>query len=165
MRLVPLLLFLFLVGCATTSGFRSDSLPFSAAECSRRILNARTLSPEEQLNEISRFYKSACYSEVIQLGGRVRDARRDKIFKITAEIGEIFTPEGTFTDYVLESYERAFLSVLIAMSHSRLGQSDAAMVELRRAQEEESALIYNFGADPAMALLQAAVDRFRVAPA
>jgi hypothetical protein len=68
---------------------------------------------------------------------------------------ELFVAEGTVTDYVLESYERGYLTFLISMSYLRLKRTDAVTVELNKLYNEEIALIYNHGQDPVNVLLQA----------
>ena len=65
------------------------------------------------------------------------------------------------TDYVLESYERGYLSFLIAMSLVRLNKTDMLTAELNRFYHEEVAATYNHGQDTVNALLQAAMwDNF-----
>jgi hypothetical protein len=123
-------------GCATIP---NQPFPnpenFTTYDCAKLFNGTQKKSTEEQLNQISKLFKSSCYQEVITLGNYVRSQRRDKVYNVTAEVAEVFTPEGTFTEYVLESYERVFLSVLIATSYSDLGKNDDALVELRKAKD------------------------------
>ncbi|MCA9423015.1 MAG: hypothetical protein KC592_18490, partial [Nitrospira sp.] len=58
-------------------------------------------------------------------------------------------------EYVLESYERAYLSVLLAASYLRTGHIEDAKVELRRLDHELFTPLYNFGEDPVNLVLSA----------
>lgn len=95
------------------------------------------------------------------MGEFVRAGSRDKFYYFTAEIGEVFVPEGTLTEYTMESYERVFLSLLISLSALQTRQTELAVVELRRSYDEQLALLFNHGSDPIVTLLQATLwDRF-----
>ena len=59
------------------------------------------------------------------------------------------------TAYILESYERGYLTVLLADSYLRDKKAEDAKVELRRLDQELFAPIYNYGEDPANLLLSA----------
>lgn len=106
------------------------------------------------LNNISELYYGQCYQEVIKYGTFIRETYRQKNYSITKELSEIFLPEGATTEYVLESYERAYLSFLLGASYFNLGQENEAMVELSRLNNETNAIIYNFGEDPINLILQ-----------
>ncbi|WP_291515429.1 hypothetical protein [Bdellovibrio sp. ArHS] len=108
-----------------------------------------------QLNRISTLFEMACFNEVIVLGSYIRSHHRDKFYSVTTEIAELATPEGTLTEYILESYERSYLSLLIAMSYLNLNDEEAAMVELRRSMVDEQAHLYNHGNDPVITALHA----------
>ena len=56
---------------------------------------------------------------------------------------------------MLESYERGYLSFLIALSYLRQNELAAMGVELNKFYSEEVAHLYNHGQDPVNALLQA----------
>lgn len=114
-----------------------------------------------QLDHTSNLFRIGCYNEVIQLATHVRNLRRDKYYSFTTEVAEVLTPEGTFTPYILESYERLYLSLLISISFMNLQQFDRVQVELRQAVNEENAIVYNYGEDPVISLLLAVLwDRF-----
>jgi hypothetical protein len=109
----------------------------------------------DTLNLIAQAYYSRCYDKVIAYGPKAQNAYRQKTFSIMKETGNLFLPDGTLIDYVLESHERAFLSFLLAASYLQLGQTEAAKVELRRLDHELMTRLYNFGEDPVNILLQA----------
>jgi hypothetical protein len=67
----------------------------------------------------------------------------------------VFLSDGVLTEYVLESYERAYLSVLLAASYLRTGHPEEAKVELRRLDHELFTPLYNFGEDPVNLVLSA----------
>lgn len=157
-----LLLLVSVLSACATSRTKLPSLDQVTSDyCRNKYESAQNLPADQQLNRVSNLFNNACYHEVIELGSYVRQASRDKFYDVTAEMAEVLTPEGTFTNYVLESYERAYLSILVAMSYLNLHQTDDALVELRRSQIESQAFIYNYGEDPVLNLLQAALwDRF-----
>jgi hypothetical protein len=74
---------------------------------------------------------------------------------VLKETASVFIPDGTLTDYVLESYERGYLSVLMAASYLHMRQLDDAKVELRRLDHELFTSLYNYGEDPVNVLLSA----------
>lgn len=107
------------------------------------------------LNRISDLFMSGCYAETIASGHKARERFRHKEYSVVKEVAELFLPEGAVTDYVLESYERGYLSFLIAVSYLRQNDRVAMGVELNRFYNEEVARLYNHGQDPVNALLQA----------
>lgn len=107
------------------------------------------------LNLIAHAYYHRCYEKVLRYGAVAQTEYRQKHFSILKETGNVFLPDGTTTDYVLESYERAFLSFLIASSYLNLDQIGESKVELRRLDHELTTPLYNFGEDPVNILLQA----------
>lgn len=109
----------------------------------------------ETLNLISQAYERGCYDRVIRYGGRAQEAYRQKTFSILQETSNLFLPDGTWIDYVLESYERAYLSFLIAASYYQQSQPDETKVALRRLDHELTTPLYNFGDDPVNISLQA----------
>ncbi|WP_413944039.1 hypothetical protein [Bdellovibrio sp. HCB-162] len=102
-------------------------------------------------------FLAGCYQEVITLGSYVRAFHRDKFYQLTAEVIEVALPEGVLTEYVMESYERSYLSILIALSYFNLDKKEEALVELRQSMMDENAHIYNHGNDPVITLLHAAI--------
>ena len=118
---------------------------------------ARDLPTDRQLDQVAELFADACFLETIQLGGFIRELNHDKFYSVSSEFLELFIPEGSVTSYVLESFERGYLSLLISLSYFNLHQADRAAVELRRADSEEKAILYNYGDDPVIMLLQAAI--------
>jgi hypothetical protein len=107
------------------------------------------------LNLLSDAFYYECYALVIKSGARAQSEFRYKKFSIVKETTNIFIPEGTFIDYVLESYERGYLTFLLSASYFKLGRADEARVELRRLDDEMKAGLYNYGEDPINIALQA----------
>lgn len=114
------------------------------------------------LNNISIFYRKGCYQDVIEQVGIARKKLSHKTFSVTKEALEFLIPEGKVTDYVLESYERGYLSFLSAASYVKLDKEKQVLPELNKLYNEETALTYNHGRDPVNALVQAAMwDNFQ----
>lgn len=114
------------------------------------------------LNNISIFYRKSCYQDVIEQVDVARKKLSHKTFSVTKEALEFLIPEGKVTDYVLESYERGYLSFLSAASHVKLDREKQVPPELNKFYNEETALTYNHGRDPVNALIQAAMwDNFK----
>jgi hypothetical protein len=109
----------------------------------------------ETLNLLADAFSQKCYDVVITYGAQAQTAYRHKTYSITKETTSIFLPDGALTAYVLESYERGYLTVLLADSYLRANKPDDAKVELRRLDQELFAPIYNYGEDPANLLLSA----------
>lgn len=142
--------------CAST--LKRPALPQGTnAQCQTRFQAAPLGDVLETLQTISDLYDGKCFHEVIALGDHVRTHSRDKFYHFVNETLELVTPEGTFTEYVLESYERAYLSFLMASSYQHLARQTDAQVELRKAYLEGQALLYNYGDDPVNLVLQAAL--------
>lgn len=111
----------------------------------------------EVLNKISSLFDSGCYLETIGLGQLAREQYRDKHYSIVAETSELLTPEGSMTDYVMESFERTYLSFLISASYHHIHKIEDSQIELRRSYQEIQSWIYNYGEDPVNLILQAAL--------
>jgi len=109
----------------------------------------------EALNLLSKASAARCDALVANYGAKAREQFRHKTFSITRETMNVFVPDGTFLEYVLESYERGYLSTLLATSYVRLQKVQEAKVELRDLDHELFAPIYNFGEDPVNLLLSA----------
>ncbi|WP_455377745.1 hypothetical protein [Petrachloros mirabilis] len=107
------------------------------------------------LNLLSAASTARCDEVVATYGAQARSEFRHKTFSITRETMNVFVPDGTFLEYVLESYERGYLSTLLATSYFRLSKFQEAKVELRDLDHELFAPIYNFGEDPVNLLLSA----------
>ncbi|MGZ5280231.1 MAG: hypothetical protein ACXWC9_09825, partial [Pseudobdellovibrionaceae bacterium] len=160
MKSLCLALSLALVACATS---RVPVRPkeFTSKACEENFYSASSQKSDGQLDQLTELFTKSCFQEVISLGEHLRKFHRDKIYHFTSEAMEIVTPEGTFTEYVMESYERGYLTILISLAYVHLQQEDKALVELRRGSQEQKAEIYNHGEDPILNLMMAALwDRF-----
>lgn len=139
-----------LVGCETGGG---------------RILDGRSCSAIEQninlsdrigtLNRLTDAFEERCYQTVITHGAKARSEFRHKTFSFLSETTNVFIPEGAFIDYVLESYERGYLSLLLAASYANAQKMEEAKVELRQLDHELFTPLYNYGEDPVNLLLSA----------
>lgn len=107
------------------------------------------------LNLLSEAFASGCDELVVKYGAQARSRFRHKSFSVTRETANVFVPDGTFIDYVMESYERGYLSILLSASYIRLQNPEEAKVELRDLDHELFAPIYNYGEDPVNLLLSA----------
>lgn len=145
-----------IAGCAHRE-LQVRPFQFTSQNCKTTFEKSFSVPLEEKLNKLSELYSLQCHMEVIHLGSAIREHSRDKFYHVSAETMELVTPEGTLTEYVLESYERAYLSVLISLSYLKLNQSQASVIELRRASLEQSAALYNSGEDRSVHLLLAAL--------
>lgn len=131
--------------------------PSSTAGCSGIEQNLNFSESVKTLNQLTLAFSLRCDETVIKDGARAQAEFRYKTFHVLKETASIFLPDGTLTDYVMESYERGFLSVLLAASYARRGQPDDAKVELRRLDQELFTPLYNYGEDPVNILLSAAL--------
>jgi hypothetical protein len=152
--------FLFLAACTTTSpSFRLEN--YTSSECRPLYEGAEKKTADHQLDLVSELFNKGCFSEVISLGNYLRNYRRDKFYQITNETAELLTPEGTFTEYVMESHERGVLTILMAISFLHMNREEAALVELRQTANEQKVELYNFGRDPMITLMLATLwDRW-----
>ena len=107
------------------------------------------------LNWLSEAFSQRCDEAVLDYAGKAQEDFRYKSFSLSRETANVFMFDGALTEYVLESYERAYLSVLLAASYFRTGQPEEAKVELRRLDHELFAPLYNFGEDPVNLVLSA----------
>ena len=109
----------------------------------------------QSLNLLSAASMARCDDLVVKYGAQARSQFRHKAFSVTGEALNVFVPDGTFIEYVLESYERGYLSILLAVSYLRMQKAEEAKVELRGLDHELFAPIYNYGEDPVNLLLSA----------
>ncbi len=107
------------------------------------------------LNNLSHAFYDRCYATVIKYGTKAQTEYRYKTYSVLKETGSIFLPDGTLTDYILESYERGFLTFLLSASYYQRHQTDDAKVELRRLDHEIFTELYNYGEDPVNILFEA----------
>ena len=109
----------------------------------------------ESLNLLSAAFTGHCDDLVLTYGAQAKSEFRHKSFSVTRETANVFVPDGTFIEYVMESYERGYLSILLAASYLRAHKDQEAKVELRSLDHELFAPIYNYGEDPVNLLLSA----------
>ncbi|MGH7429585.1 MAG: hypothetical protein ACREJ4_14690, partial [Candidatus Methylomirabilaceae bacterium] len=88
------------------------------------------------LNLLSDAFSQGCHATVIEFGTRAHSEFRHKTFSVLKETASMFIPDGTLTDYVLESYERGYLSFLLSASYFKTHQTEGAKVELRQLDHE-----------------------------
>ncbi len=130
---------------------------FTSPDCQLMIEATQLSDPLNALDTLSDLYTKKCYLETVALGQWLQRRYRDKSYSVSAEFASILFPEDFLSEYVLESYERIYLSALMAAAFSRLEKNESAAVELRRSYSESKAILYNFGDDPITALLIAAI--------
>lgn len=107
------------------------------------------------LNVLSLAFTRGCDEVFIRFAQQAQENFRHKSFSFSRETASVFLSDGAVTEYVLESYERAYLSVLLAASYIRIQQPQEAKVELRKLDHELFASLYNFGEDPVNIILSA----------
>ncbi|MGH7147829.1 MAG: hypothetical protein ACREIJ_08025 [Nitrospiraceae bacterium] len=139
-----------LVGCQTRGGRAMQGLPCSEIE-QQINLSDRI----DTLNRLADAFAGRCYDTVIVHGEKARSEFRQKTFSLMKETTNVFVPEGSFIDYVLESYERGYLSLLLAASYANVQKPEEAKVELRQLDHELFTPLYNYGEDPVNLLLSA----------
>jgi hypothetical protein len=146
----------FWVGCQSTAPFRpKDAHLNTSLSCAQIAAHINFEDRINTLRDVYHAFSAGCDKTVIVYGTRAQDEYKYKTFRVFEEASNIFLPDGTFIDYVLESYERGFLSVLLATSYYRLHNVDATQVELRRLDHEIFTPLYNYGADPINLLFSA----------
>ncbi|MDH5588323.1 MAG: hypothetical protein OEZ05_17025, partial [Nitrospirota bacterium] len=127
----------FWVGCQSTASLRPEdtrsAVPLSCAQIAAHINMDDRINT---LRDMYRAFSAGCDETVITYGTQAQEQYKYKTFRVFKEASNIFLPDGTLIDYVLESYERGFLSVLVAISYSRLHNPAATQVELRRLDHE-----------------------------
>ena len=139
-----------LVGCQAGGG---KILPGqSCAEIERQINFSDRIGT---LNRLADAFEERCYETVIIHGDKARSEFRHKTFSFLKETSHVFIPEGSFIDYVMESYERGYLSLLLAASYANVQKPEEAKVELRQLDHELFTPLYNYGEDPVNLLLSA----------
>lgn len=156
---VPILLIsvaILLQACTTSPLKRGDVIRTSSDRICEQILNDADWDREETLlGTTQNLLEARCHPESLKLGGLLRDRLRDKDYSVTAEALSIVGPEQMTQTYILESHERTYLTLVLAINYLEMGQKSAARVELRRASQELDAEIYNHGRDDVSHLLLA----------
>lgn len=133
---------------------QSDHRPI--AKCPLKMPHQLPQDAPEALDLFSDFFEAKCFREAIQLGAGIRSSFRQKTYSVSAEVFSVFMPETALSEYVLESYERAYLSFLMASAYLALGEAEDASVELRKSYSEGKAELYTYGEDPVNIFLLAA---------
>ena len=139
-----------LAGCQARGGQTMQGQPCSVIEGGINLSDRI-----DTLNRLADAFAGRCYETVIVHGERARSEFRHKTFSFVREAGNVFVPEGSFIDYVLESYERGYLSLLLAASYANVQKPAEAKVELRQLDHELFTPLYNYGEDPVNLLLSA----------
>jgi len=139
-----------IMGCQPAELRKQSGRP--CADVEREIDLSKRIATLNLLSEASRAH---CDDAVVTYGAQARSQFRHKAFSITREAANVFVPDGTFIEYIMESYERGYLSILLAISYIRLHKTEDAKVELRDLDHELFAPIYNFGEDPVNLLFSA----------
>lgn len=147
---VAVVLSLFLLGCQMR-----EVQPTFHDECGILSSNVDWSNRINVLNLLSLAFSQKCDAAVIEYAEQAQSAFRHKTFSFSREMAGVFLSDGVLTEYVLESYERAYLSVLLAASYLRTGYIEDAKVELRRLDHELFTPLYNFGEDPVNLVLSA----------
>lgn len=141
---------IILAGCQYATLNERDSV--GCVELANQItLSDRILT----LNLLSDAFSQGCYGTVIDYGAKAHSEFRHKTFSVLKETASMFIPDGTLTDYVLESYERGYLSFLLSASYFKTHKADDAKVELRQLDHELFTPLYNYGEDPINLVLSA----------
>jgi len=136
------------VGCQSPVQPRSQDANLETALSCEEIATHISLPDRiSTLRDIYHAFSAGCDDTVITYGTQAQDTYKYKTFRVLKEASNIFLPDGTLIDYVLESYERGFLSVLLAISYYRQHNLEASQVELRRLDHEIFTPLYNYGAD------------------
>ncbi len=143
-------LLMSLAGCQTGGGKILQGL--SCSEIEGQINFSDRIGT---LNRLADAFAGQCYDLVIGHGEKARLEFRHKTFSLVKETSNIFVPEGSFIDYVMESYERGYLSLLLAASYAYVQKPEEAKVELRQLDHELFTSLYNYGEDPVNLLLSA----------
>ncbi|MEO8340549.1 MAG: hypothetical protein ABI604_12670 [Nitrospirota bacterium] len=143
-------LLMSLVGCQAGGGKILSGQPCSEIE--RQINFSDRIGT---LNRLADAFEERCYETVIIHGDKARSEFRHKTFSFLKETSHVFIPEGSFIDYVMESYERGYLSLLLAASYANVQKPEEAKVELRQLDHELFSPLYNYGEDPVNLLLSA----------
>lgn len=157
-------LVLSLTACQTSPFRRGEVVAQTSSDQCRQILASADWSREVTLMaSLQDLFEAHCDQESIQLGGLLREALRDKYYSFSDEILSILGPEEMNQTYVLESHERVYVTVLMAMSSLRLGKLVEGRVELRRASDELNAILYNHGRDRVTSALIASLGEENLA--
>src|SRR5688572_29614984 len=97
---IPLVIGLLmgLVGCQTGGG--RALYGGACSEIERQIDLSERI---DTLNRLADAFERRCYEAVIVHGEKARSEFRHKTFSLLKEASNVFIPEGSFIDYVLES--------------------------------------------------------------
>lgn len=153
------------IGCTS---LRKTILPYHPAylsggmrSCNELTEIANKAGTTDRLAFVYVMHDRGCFKNAIELAKEIRKTNRDKYYNIKDELAETVFYEGYVKDYVLEAYERIYLSILTSLSYKKMGNLEDAKVELRRANEEMNAQIYTYAEDEITLLLMGALwDQF-----
>lgn len=123
--------------------------------CTESLSRVRKKTDIGGLNLVRQMYHNACYQEVIAAAQYIRAQFRDQTISLTRDLSEVVFYEGTFVDYQMESYERTYLTILVALAYYKQNQIPAVEVELRKAYEESTAVLETKGQDRITLLMMA----------
>ncbi|MES2965038.1 MAG: hypothetical protein V4760_14225, partial [Bdellovibrionota bacterium] len=145
-----------LVACTTLpESLEIEPSPGASARCRALVREIPSMKAVDTLDRLSDLIALDCKPEALRLGRWIRETYREKTYSVTRESLSVLLPEDAISEYVLESYERAYLSYVLAALEYSLGHPDRARVELRRGYREGKALLYNYGEDPVNVVLLA----------
>ncbi|MBX3041428.1 MAG: hypothetical protein KF789_12040 [Bdellovibrionaceae bacterium] len=157
MRIFWIPLVLWLASCASRPPKTLPLVEYTSSSCQSLWLALDEKPVPTLLRGINTLFQKNCDNEVIGLGRLILEISRDKVYSISQEASEFFLSDGASTDYVLEGYERVYLSLMMSQSASRQGNRSLAEVYLRKAGEDQRAQITNPTDDPVLTALQAAL--------
>lgn len=149
-----LLAILVSAGCSLLPKKKTSFWIDSTSTCESIVSHINSSGIEMKLNYLIRLYKNSCNIELIKIAAEIRNQNRDKYYSIVKEAAEVVLYEGYAKDYVLESYERTYLSILMALAYRNLKDFSGMEIELNRAYNESVAQIYNSGEDEITVFLQ-----------
>jgi hypothetical protein len=157
MRSIATLFLLPLLAACTTlpSSLDIEPSPGASARCRALVRDIPSTNAIATLERFSDLISLDCTPEAIRLGRWIRETYREKNYSVSRESLSVLLPEDAMSEYVLESYERAYLSYVLAALEYTRGNVEGARVELRRGYREGKALLYNYGEDPVNVILLA----------
>ncbi|HRO68362.1 MAG TPA: hypothetical protein PL182_12405, partial [Pseudobdellovibrionaceae bacterium] len=155
MKTVWIFVLVVLTSCAGRSPKNLPLMEPTSSSCQVSWMSLDEKPVPALLRGVNSLYQEGCDNEVMGLGRLILERSRDKVYSISREASEFFLSDGVSTDYVLEGYERVYLSLLMSMSALRSGRPSLAEMHLRKAGEDQRAQIANPTDDPVLTALQA----------
>ncbi|MEK7358196.1 MAG: hypothetical protein AAB250_17250, partial [Bdellovibrionota bacterium] len=106
-----LLVLALLSSCTTLpESLEIEASPKASRTCRRLVRDIPSMNAIATLDRFSDLVSSDCAPEAIMLGRWIRDNYREKTYSVARESFSVLIPEDAISEYVLESYERAYLS-------------------------------------------------------